>query len=265
MAAGPVGRNAEAAAAASLKAASGVFAYSRTKGLFAGVSLEGSGFIERKDANQKMYNARVTARDLLGGKIPPPPQAEPLMRVLNSRVFAGKNRGDDSIYNDVPVYDDDIASPSAARAGGADDDYVYSDRAPARANTWADDPYDRAATQASTAGRADTNATFDRLQAARERSSTLGDQSDYTYSDRKTAPAPGRPTAPKPRIGAKPAAAPGQAIAKFNFDADQKGDLGFRKGDVITILKRTENETDWWTGRIGDREGIFPSNYVEVV
>ncbi|QIX01987.1 hypothetical protein AMS68_007504 [Peltaster fructicola] len=260
VAAGPVGRNAEAAAAASLKAASGVFAYSRTKGLFAGVSLEGSGFIERKDANQKMYNARVTARELLGGKIPPPPQAEPLMRVLNSSVFNGKARGTDDIYNDVPVYDDDLASPSATRSAGADDDYTYSDRAPARASTWADDPYDRASARAATAGRADPNTTFDRLQAARDRSSTIGDQSDYTYSDRKTAPPPGRPTAPKPKIGPKP----GQAIAKFNFDADQKGDLGFKKGDIITILKRTDNETDWWTGRIGDREGIFPSNYVQL-
>jgi hypothetical protein len=72
-----------------------------------------------------------------------------------------------------------------------------------------------------------------------------------------------------------------QAIAKFTFDADQPGDLGFKKGEVITILKRTDNETDWWTGRIGAREGIFPryeipafcirlpltlrSNYVETV
>lgn len=60
-------------------------------------------------------------------------------------------------------------------------------------------------------------------------------------------------------------AGPGQAVAKFTFDADQEGDLGFRKGDIITIIKRTENAADWWTGRIGDRQGIFPSNYVEVV
>lgn len=40
IAAGPVGRNAEAAGAASLKGVAGVFSYSKTKGLFAGVSLE---------------------------------------------------------------------------------------------------------------------------------------------------------------------------------------------------------------------------------
>jgi len=42
IAAGPVGRNAEAAGAVSLKSVSGIFSYSKTKGLFAGVSLEGS-------------------------------------------------------------------------------------------------------------------------------------------------------------------------------------------------------------------------------
>ncbi|KAI7297040.1 DUF500-domain-containing protein, partial [Hortaea werneckii] len=89
IAAGPTGRNAEAAGAASLKSVSGIFAYSKTKGLFAGVSLEGSVLIERRDANEKMYGQKLTARQLLGGSVPVPPQAEPLMRVLNSRVFAG--------------------------------------------------------------------------------------------------------------------------------------------------------------------------------
>ncbi|KAG9512768.1 DUF500-domain-containing protein, partial [Aureobasidium melanogenum] len=100
IAAGPVGRNAEAAGAASLKGVAGIFAYSKTKGLFAGISLEGSAMIERRDANEKMYNRRVTARALLEGAVPVPPQAEPLMRVLNSRIFAGNaaNQGD-AMYN----------------------------------------------------------------------------------------------------------------------------------------------------------------------
>ena len=280
IAAGPVGRSAEAAGAASLKSVAGIFAYSKTKGLFAGVSLEGSVLIERMDANAKMYNRKVTARELLGGNIPPPPEAEPLLRVLNSRVFAGTGgsfQNDSAMYNDVPVYDDrheDVVwqgrtgsaygegvrsnrtGSMSSPTGNGGDDYVYRDRPPQRASTWQDDPYDQASNRAS---------TFDRLEQSRGRSSTFGDQSEYNYSDRK-GPAPGRPTAPKPPIfGAKGSAGPGQAVAKFTFDADQAGDLGFKKGEVITIVKKTESETDWWTGRIGEREGIFPSNYVEVV
>lgn len=41
----------------------------------------------------------------------------------------------------------------------------------------------------------------------------------------------------------------------------QPGDLSFKKGEVITILKQDDEE--WWTGRIALREGILPRNYVE--
>ncbi|KAL9535751.1 SH3 domain-containing protein [Sphaerulina musiva] len=269
IAAGPVGRNAEAAGAASLKSVSGVFAYSKTKGLFAGVSLEGSVLIERRDANEKMYGRKLTARELLGGNVPVPPQAEPLTRVLNSRIFAGVGGSfkDDAMYNDVPVYDEsheDVVwqgrtgsgfqeGIATQRTGDFRQDNSNGFGSPNRASTWQ-----------NPSSRANPNETFDSLQG-RDRSSTLGDQTDYVYSDRK-GPAPGRPSAPKPAFGEKLASvSPGQAIAKFTFEADQPGDLGFKKGDVIDIVKRTESEADWWTGRIGKREGIFPSNYVEVV
>jgi len=283
IAAGPVGRNAEAAGAASLKSVAGIFSYSKTKGLFAGVSLEGSGIIERRDANEKLYGRRWTARELLSGQVPPPPAAEPLLRVLNSRVFSGVggaavNATNEAMYNDIPVYDNSqdnvvwqgrqgsaygegIRRDRTGSMGTADDDYQYRDR-PQRSSTWQDDVYDRQPQSAGarTSMRADQNETFDRLET-RGRASTFG--SDYSHSDRAK---PGRPTAPKPVFGAKKASlGADQAIAKFTFDADQPGDLGFKKGEVITILKRTDNETDWWTGRVGDREGIFPSNYVETV
>jgi lipid-binding SYLF domain-containing protein len=279
IAAGPVGRNAEAAGAASLKGVSGVFAYSKTKGLFAGVSLEGSVLIERRDANEKMYGRKLTARELLGGNVPVPPQAEPLMRVLNSRVFAGVSRaGDDVMYNDVPVYDESHEDVVwQGRTGSAYGEGVRRDNTGlGRQDSneeWASrDKIARSSTWGQTHGRANPSETFDNMGGrARAQSNITGDQSDYVYSDRK-GPAPGRPSAPKPawssekpNFGRKASAGPGQAVAKFTFDADQPGDLGFKKGDVITIVKRTENEADWWMGRIGDREGIFPSNYVEVV
>lgn len=278
IAAGPVGRNAEAAGAASLKSVAGIFAYSKTKGLFAGVSLEGSAIIERRDANEKLYNRRVTARGLLSGEVPVPPAAEPLMRVLNSRVFLGSGgisaaAAADAMYNDIPVYDDaheDVVwqgrrgsaygeGVRSNRTGQtANDEYEYRDRPPQRASTWADEGFDRTSSHTGTSNpRVDPRETFDRLEA-RGRSSTFGTNEDYVYSDRK----PARPTAPKPVFTPKKAAAPGQAVAKFTFEADQPGDLGFKKGEVITIIKRTDNETDWWTGRIGDREGIFPRQVV---
>lgn len=284
IAAGPVGRNAEAAGAASLKSVAGIFSYSKTKGLFAGVSLEGSGIIERRDANEKLYGRRWTARELLSGQVPVPPAADPLMRVLNSRVFAGVaggNGGNEAMYNDIPVYDDahddvvwqgrrgsgfgeGVRTNRTGSVGSHDNDYVYRDK-PSRASTWADDVYDRPAQgggiNRSFSTRANPNETFDRMENRSRSGSGFGD--DYSYSDRAK---PSRPTAPKPVFGQKKASlGPGQAIAKFTFEADQPGDLGFKKGDVITIIKKTDSETDWWTGRIGDKEGIFPSNYVEAI
>ena len=264
IAAGPVGRNAEAAGAASLKGVAGIFAYSKTKGLFAGVSLEGSVIIERRDANEKMYNSRITAKQLLGGGVRPPPEAEPLMRVLNSRVFAGvATPAEEQMYNDIPIYDESNSDVSWDAAGGRSrpgsvsvasptDEYVYRDK-PQRANTWGDDVYDRQPSSAppnrSFSTRANPSETFDNMG---NRRSTIGE--DSSYNDRK----PSRPTAPKPTF--KPKVQPGrdQAVALFSFDAAQPGDLGFKKGDIISIVKRTESATDWWTGRIGDREGIFP-------
>jgi len=253
IAAGPIGRNAEAAGAASLKGVAGVFSYSKTKGLFAGVSLEGSVLIERRDANEKLYNSRITAQQLLEGGVRPPPAAEPLMRVLNSRVFAGITpSASDQMYNDIPIYDDshdnvvwegrsgtgynEGVRNNRTGAVGAANDYEYHD-APRRATTWNDDVYDR---QPSSAGLGRTN--------------TVGE--NYSFGD---SPKPSRPTAPKPKFTPKPSSVgKDQAVALFTFDADQPGDLAFKKGEIITITKKTENASDWWTGTIGGRSGIFP-------
>ncbi|KAF3357241.1 ATP-dependent RNA helicase DED1 [Verticillium dahliae VDG1] len=76
---------------------------------------------------------------------------------------------------------------------------------------------------------------------------------------------PGRPTAAKPNFAPKPAQLrQNEAVAVFTFDADQPGDLGFKKGEVITVTKKTDSANDWWTGQIGGRTGIFPSNYVKM-
>ncbi|PGH14272.1 hypothetical protein AJ80_06012 [Polytolypa hystricis UAMH7299] len=275
IAAGPIGRNAEAAGAASSRGVTGVFSYSKTKGLFAGVSLEGSVLVERKDANEKMYGSRVSAAQLLEGGMRPPPAAEPLMRILQSRAFSGVASYSNDMYNDIPVYDerhDDVVWEGQRgeaygqgmrrdRTGSVNsrDDHQHRQ---SRANTWADDVYDRPSSglNRSYTARANPNETFDNYNRSRS-STTGGIDDDYSYSDRK----PSRPTAPKPVFGAKPdrdALKKDQAVALFTFDADQEGDLGFKKGDVITILKRTEKTEDWWTGKVGDKVGIFPSNYV---
>lgn len=263
IAAGPVGRNAEAAGAASLKGVAGIFSYSKTKGLFAGVSLEGSAIIERRDANEKLYGQRFTAKQLLEGAVRPPPAAGPLMNVLNSRVFAGVAGSEDATYNDVPIYDDrhdDVVWEGRRgsafgegvrrdRTGSVNNnernsDFAYSDK-PKRASTWADDIYDRTPTGSSS--RVNT------LNTGRSRAGS-GFDDDYVYSDQPTSPmggsgkvGPGRPAAPKPLFRSKTGELKSdEAVALFTFDADQPGDLAFKKGDIIRVTKKTDSTNDWW-------------------
>lgn len=65
VAAGPVGRNANASTDAQLKAE--IYSYSRSRGLFAGVALDGAVLSIDHDANAKVYGANVTPRRVFEG------------------------------------------------------------------------------------------------------------------------------------------------------------------------------------------------------
>lgn len=56
----------------------------RPLGLFAGLSLEGTALIERKDANKDFYGSPVPARDILGGRVPPPEVASRLYEIIEA-------------------------------------------------------------------------------------------------------------------------------------------------------------------------------------
>uniref|UniRef100_U3I730 SH3 domain containing 19 n=1 Tax=Anas platyrhynchos platyrhynchos TaxID=8840 RepID=U3I730_ANAPP len=50
--------------------------------------------------------------------------------------------------------------------------------------------------------------------------------------------------------------------ALHDFTAETKDDLSFRKGDYIQILERVDSE--WYRGRLNDKEGIFPTVFVQI-
>lgn len=79
-AAGPVGRDAQAMTDLTLRAQ--VLTYSRSRGLFLGVSLSG-GVIKQDDADtQAFYGKDWTYYSLLNGQVPPPKEAEPFLQVV---------------------------------------------------------------------------------------------------------------------------------------------------------------------------------------
>jgi lipid-binding SYLF domain-containing protein len=78
VAAGPVGRS----AAAGITPMAAVYSYSRSQGLFAGVSLEGTVIVTRDDTNAAYYGKRVAAGDILDGRVKAPKGARQLQKVL---------------------------------------------------------------------------------------------------------------------------------------------------------------------------------------
>jgi SH3 domain-containing YSC84-like protein 1 len=81
-AAGPVGRNAQAGTDVTMRAE--ILTYSRARGLFAGISLDGSTLRPDNDANERVYGKRIDAKEIaLHGAVPIPASAKLLISTLN--------------------------------------------------------------------------------------------------------------------------------------------------------------------------------------
>ena len=78
LAAGPVGRTAEA----DITPVAAVYAYSRSQGLFGGISLEGTVIATRNEANADYYGRSVTPGEILSGKVKAPAGARKLQKAL---------------------------------------------------------------------------------------------------------------------------------------------------------------------------------------
>ena len=89
-AAGPKGRNAGAATDIVMQAE--ILTYSRSRGLFAGVSLEGSTLRVDGDANERLYGRKVDAREVVR-KTAAPAAARPLLDILNKRSARNLSSG----------------------------------------------------------------------------------------------------------------------------------------------------------------------------
>ncbi len=91
VAAGPKGRTASAESDATLRAE--VLSYSRSRGLFAGVSLEGSTVRPDHDANARVYGKKLSAEEIIfKGAVAVPPPAQKLIAYLNRK--SPKNMSD---------------------------------------------------------------------------------------------------------------------------------------------------------------------------
>ncbi|MDP9146158.1 MAG: lipid-binding SYLF domain-containing protein [Acidobacteriota bacterium] len=91
VAAGPKGRTAEASTDATLRAE--VLSYSRSRGLFAGISLAGATVRPDNDANERVYGKHLTADDIIFGRnVKAPKEAQRMISYLNQK--SPKNTSD---------------------------------------------------------------------------------------------------------------------------------------------------------------------------
>lgn len=79
--AGPLGRNAEASMDAHLRG--GILSYSRSRGLFAGVKLDGDALMQHWGANELLYGKKLSAKEIvIEGKARMPKSAEGILKIL---------------------------------------------------------------------------------------------------------------------------------------------------------------------------------------
>ncbi|GLB36505.1 putative las17-binding protein actin regulator [Lyophyllum shimeji] len=335
---GPLGRNGEAIGSVNTSGkVAAMYSYSKTRGFFGGISVEGSVIVERQDANSIAYRSPVTARLLLGGAVNAPEWTSDLIQTLDSctGMPGGRKWVQDGIADGTYVFGG-LASPSAESNGTS---YLRKKRKSSQPSfppsTWGT-PKDSGSyfttdeiSRTSNGGHITawarghpsfpTEARFEsdfdtiphptrhtRLSQSLSYSSTR--PLDTTFDDPVTSRSHGRSysmasprftdapspnpfadstattprssvhddgrrassssyIAPKPELlkALEPHEGVGRAIALYDFKAVEPGDLSFAKGDVITIVKKSGSSDDWWTGKRGGYEGLFPANFVEVV
>jgi len=91
VAAGPVGRDAEASTNAAMSAE--MLSYSHTQGVFAGVSLSGTSLGPDSGANEKVYGKKITGEEIFSGSVQAPASAEVLLSTLKEKSPSNASRG----------------------------------------------------------------------------------------------------------------------------------------------------------------------------
>jgi len=349
---GPLGRNGEATGSINTSGrVAAMYSYSKTRGLFGGVSVEGSVIVERQDANSLAYKSDVTVKQLLSGAVDPPEWASSLIKTLEACTgMPGNRKWVNDNNNDLGTgyaFGSGVASPSnenrSTKSGGKkksapsafpppawgrkketgsyfesetqdESDFPVATRTGANSREVKSPPMAKfdthfdsdfspdelthlsphlsfsppaysAPVNDSYASRAPFK-SLDFTQSSSSPKSTAHSRSSsvpYPFSkppptnpfatDSSTSHQRGFSLAQPPYIAPKPELTTplsphegiARAIALYDFQAVESGDLSFSKGDVITVTKKSNSNDDWWTGKLNGREGIFPANFVEVV
>ncbi|XP_060896327.1 intersectin-1 isoform X1 [Labrus mixtus] len=85
--------------------------------------------------------------------------------------------------------------------------------------------------------------------AARSKNTSESGSSESPPNGKRPSPSP-----------TKPSESGEEYLAMYTYESSEQGDLSFQQGEVVMV---TRKEGDWWTGMVGGKTGVFPSNYVK--
>ncbi|GKZ22004.1 hypothetical protein AbraIFM66951_007199 [Aspergillus brasiliensis] len=189
----------------------------------------------------------ATATAISNKKLPPAPK--PAFDTKPSPVFETEPRFTDtassSSNNNLTIPSNYHLSPQPSSSPGTESYYSATE------NARTPSP----GLSSSVAARADY---FSRIQPSSTPSSAIRATSpgvSALVAGKKKPPPP-----PPPRANSSNAL---YVTALYDFGGQSAGDLAFREGDKIRVLKKTDSTDDWWEGELRGVKGSFPANYVE--
>lgn len=285
IAAGPLGRNLEADVA--VRSAAAIFTYSKTRGIFAGISIEGSGLIERKDANKKFYGRDIRAYEILRGDVTPPHECDCLYEVLDSHKRAAEREMLKIAKREALKHTEEQRSMLKDKFGSFTSPFKSRRKSKTSSEKSEGQDWDSSPEPSPKASKRVTEV---------RRSSTTVTTRTQSSSGSRTRSSPGSKTQSSPgsrRIEMQAAASrtvyqsktvprgrSASGASNFSTGSDDSWelkvtaihpfqgqipcDLSFKPGDEIVVTTRTDTQNDWWEGRLKGKVGIFPANFVRL-
>uniref|UniRef100_W5NL02 SH3 domain-containing YSC84-like protein 1 n=1 Tax=Lepisosteus oculatus TaxID=7918 RepID=W5NL02_LEPOC len=266
VAVGPLGRNVEADVA--LRSTAAVYTYCKSRGLFAGISLEGSYLIERRETNRKFYAQDIRAFNILNGDVEPPPAASNLYEILEvytekyTTDWQRKNlRAASRKVNNPP--ERPLSRPQSQRSS-VNQRPQGNTQLPTNDHSASKKGYKKESFAPVFVPAFYTQISSHSMKQLHVIKPSLGHSSRPLRSEAPHAipsfaerhKGEGNPSSGRPSEG------PLVVTAMHSFVGQQPGDLSFNVGDKITVITKSDSQYDWWEGQLRGEVGIFPANFV---
>lgn len=276
IAAGPLGRNLEADVA--VRSTAAIFTYSKTRGIFAGISVEGSGLIERKDANRKFYGRDIRAYEILRGDVDPPKECECLYDVLDMHRRAAEKELVRMAKREALKHTEEERGMLKEKFGSFTSSFKSSRKSKSKSDQspgkdWNDsspEPSPKAVKRVSEVRKTRTVTTKTQSKGRRsvEKSLTQSTGSKSvgksTYQSRTVTRTKRSASGASNRSTGSDDSWELKVTAVHPFQGQIPCDLSFKPGDEIIVTMRTDTQDDWWEGRLQGKVGIFPANFVRL-